>query len=261
MSEPVSRPSTRPAGPLPLAFGDGLFESVKVVDGRAFALERHLERLLASARTLGIDVREHDVRRAVEAALLGCALPMGRLRVVCSGTGVAGPAVVQVDLDPFEPRIGAAAVLTSPWTLDHTGPLAGHKTTAYADHVAALAEARSRGADEALLANRVGDLCEATTSNVFYAVDGELRTPSLASGCLPGVTRALVIEWHGAREVDEPIELVRHTASEVFLTSSTRDVQAVARWEDRTFEAPGPVTRAVQRAWAERFADLLAPPM
>ena len=62
--------------------------------------------------------------------------------------------------------------------------------------------------------------------------DGELRTPTLASGCLAGVTRALILEWYGGREVDEPIEVIER-ASEVFLASTTRDVQAVAAWDGR----------------------------
>lgn len=245
----------------PLAPGDGIFESVKVVEGRAFALDRHLARLFASARALGIAVAEDDVHRAVGVALLGCALPLGRLRVICSGAGDPGRAVVSVDLDPLPARTGPAAVVTAPFTVDERGPLTGHKTTAYADHVAALGYARSRGADEAVLANRRGDLCEATASNLFYVVDGELCTPSLASGCLPGITRALVLEWAGAREVDAPLELVREHATEVFLTSSTRDVQPVRRWDARELGAPGPVTLAVRQAWLERSGELLSAPM
>ncbi|MGS7457447.1 aminotransferase class IV, partial [Mycobacterium tuberculosis] len=82
------------------------------------------------------------------------------------------------------------------------------------------------GASEAIFANLAGDLCEGTGSNVFYVVGGELRTPTLDSGCLAGVTRALVIDWFGAKEVDEPIE-VAAGAEEIFLVSTTRDVQGV----------------------------------
>jgi len=126
--------------------------------------------------------------------------------------------------------------------------VAGLKTTSYAENVVALAYASERGATEAVLPNTVGNLCEGTGSNVFYVVDGELRTPSLASGCLAGVTRALVLEWYGAREVDEPIEVVEG-AEEVFLASTTRDVQPVHRWNERDLPAPGPVTAAVAEAW------------
>ena len=79
-----------------------------------------------------------------------------------------------------------------------------------------------------MFANLAGHLCEGTGTNVFYVVDGELRTPTLASGCLAGVTRALVLEWFGGREVDEPIEVLAE-ASEIFLASTTRDVQGVER--------------------------------
>jgi branched-chain amino acid aminotransferase len=65
-----------------------------------------------------------------------------------------------------------------------------------------------------------------------------------------------VLEWYGGREVDEPIGAVLE-ADEVFLASSTRDVQAVSRWDDRELQAPGPVTREVQRTWAEREPSLL----
>jgi branched-chain amino acid aminotransferase len=91
---------------------------------------------------------------------------------------------------------------------------------------------------------------------VFYVVDGELRTPTLESGCLAGITRALVLEWCGGVEVDEPLEVVDR-ASEVFLASTTRDVQAVSRWDDRELDAPGPVTQEVREVWTKREPELL----
>jgi branched-chain amino acid aminotransferase len=106
-----------------------------------------------------------------------------------------------------------------------------------------------------VFANTQGHLCEGTGTNVFYVVDGELRTPSLASGCLAGVTRGLILEWYGGREVDEPIEVLEQ-ASEIFLASTTRDAQAVVRWNERDLP-PGPVTRAVQEVWKSRESELL----
>lgn len=139
------------------------------------------------------------------------------------------------------------------------------KTTSYAENVVALARAAELGATEAVFANTVGSLCEGTGSNVFYVLDGELRTPSLASGCLAGITRALVLEWYGAREVDEPVAVLER-AEEVFLTSTTRDVQAVdaLRWVGepmrvRTLEAPGPITAEVSEAWRRGEARGMEP--
>ena len=85
------------------------------------------------------------------------------------------------------------------------------------------------------------------------AVDGRLLTPSLASGCLPGVTRSLVLELTGAEEAVLEMSVLA-TADEVFLTSSTRDVQPVAQVDGRPLPAPGPVTEKAMAA----FADLTA---
>jgi branched-chain amino acid aminotransferase len=157
---------------------------------------------------------------------------------------------------PIDPAAETTAVITVDWPRNERGALAGLKTTSYGENVVALAAARERGASAAVFANLAGHLCEGTGSNVFYVVDGELRTPTLASGCLAGVTRALVLEWYGAREVDEPMEVCAG-ADEIFLVSTTRDVQGVHRWNDRELPAPGPVTREAMAAWRDNEARLL----
>ncbi len=244
-----------------LTVGDGVFEAVKVVDGRPFALTRHLRRLARSAAGLGLPAPDLDeVRRAVAAVLDPEPLPLGRIRVTFTG-GVAplgsgrgdSPPTLVVVAAPMTPADASTAVVTVPWPRNERGALAGLKTTSYAENVVALAEARRRGAGEAVFPNLAGHLCEGTGSNVFYVVDGELRTPTLASGCLAGISRELLLEWHGAREVDEPIEVVER-AEEVFLVSTTRDVQPVHRWNDRELVVPGPVTSGCLKLWREREA-------
>jgi branched-chain amino acid aminotransferase len=243
-----------------LTVGDGVFESIKVVQGRPFALGPHLDRLERSAVGLGLDAPDRSlVESGVRAVLDAEHLPLGRLRITVtggpaplgSGRGDAGQTVVVVAA-PMGPAAPSSAVVTVPWPRNERGATAGLKTTSYAENVIALAHAQQQGADEAVLANTVGDLCEGTGSNVFYVVDDELRTPTLASGCLAGVTRALVLEWCGGREVDAPLAKVAAAAEEVFLVSTTRDVQPVLRWDGRTWAGPGPVTREAMRVWAER---------
>ena len=247
-----------------LTVGDGVFEAIKVVDGLPFALDLHLARLQRSASGLGLHgVDEAAVRRGIEAVLEGQDLALGRLRITVtggpaplgSGRGDASPTVIVV-ADVMHPWPETTAVATVPWPRNERGALAGLKTTSYAENVVALAAAKERGASEAIFANLAGHLCEGTGSNVFYVVDGELRTPTLASGCLAGVTRALLLEWFGGVEVDEPIEVV-DSASEVFLVSTTRDVQAVNRWDDRDLPAPGPVTTEARETWRAREPELL----
>ncbi len=245
--------------------GDGVFEVIKVVDGRPFAVDLHLERLTRSARGLGLPDPDLDaVRRGMVAVLEGEPLTLGRVRITWTG-GLSplgsdrgdGPSSLVVIGAPMDPWPETAAVCTVPWPRNERGALAGLKTTSYGENVRALALARTRECSEAVFANLQGRLCEGTGTNVFYVVDGELRTPSLASGCLAGITRALVLDWYGATEVDEPIEVLTEQASEIFLSSTTRDVQAIHRWNDRELAAPGPVTTEVRKAWHEHEADLL----
>jgi len=246
--------------------GDGVFEAIKVTDGQPFALTRHLERLARSAAGLGLPEPDLDVvRRGVGEALAGQDLPLGRIRITYtggpapmgSGRGDAPPTLV-VAAGPMDPFPETTTAATVPWPRNERGALAGLKTTSYAENVVALAEAARRGATEAIFPNLAGHLCEGTGSNVFYVVDDELRTPTLASGCLAGVTRALVLEWVGAREVDEPIEVLAQ-ASEVFLASTTRDVQGVSRLDSQDLPAPGPTTRVAQQIWRDREVSGLDP--
>ena len=248
--------------------GDGVFEAVKTLDGVPFALTRHLARLERSASGLGLPAPDlDDVRRGVAAVLDGAQDdPIGRLRITWtagphpmgSGRG-GGPATLVVAYSAIDHAAAETAVVTVPWTRNENGATAGLKTTSYAENVIALAHAQRHGGTEAILANTAGNLCEGTGSNVFYVVDGELRTPSLASGCLAGISRELVLEWCGATEVDEPLAEVRARASEAFLVSTTRDVQAIARWDDRDLPAPGPVTQRCAETWAAREAETMDP--
>lgn len=245
-----------------LTVGDGVFEAIKVVDGVPFALTRHLERLQTSASALGLPkVDLDDVRRGVAAVLDGQHLPFGRIRVTFtagpaplgSGRGDGPPTLVVVasEAKPYEPT---TKVVTFPWPRNERGVLAGVKSTSYAENVIALAHAAERGASEAIFANLAGHVCEGTGSNLFYVVDGELRTPTLASGCLAGVTRRLLVEWAGAVEIDESYAVLER-ASEMFLASTVRDVQGIHTFDDRSLPAPGPVTEEVAAIWRAKEAE------
>ncbi|GAA2647883.1 aminodeoxychorismate lyase [Streptomyces vastus] len=250
-----------------LTVGDGIFETVKAIDGRPFALTRHLERLARSARGLGLPEPDLDeVRRACAAVLDANPMPLGRLRITYTGglsplgsdRGEHGPTLV-VAVGETSRRADSTAAITVPWTRNERGALTGLKTTSYAENVVALARAREQGATEALFANTVGQLCEGTGSNVFVVLDGEIHTPPIASGCLAGITRALTVEWTGAKETDLALDVLER-AEEIFLTSTLRDVQAVNRVDARELPGtPGPVTAKAMRTFDERAGDDLDP--
>lgn len=262
-----------PADDRALTNGDGCFETLKVVDGVPFALTRHLARLRRSCEALGIDAPEDDRLRSACHAVVEAndraskaaeAGPVGRVRIiVTAGRAPLGPGRPSGDdrsatglvLLTGPPRIlgPTAAVVVGPWLRNERSPLAGVKATSYAENAVAYRWGEARGADEVLFANIAGELCEGTGSNVFVVVDGTLRTPPLASGCLAGVTRELVLELAGVElaGVDQaPVPMAALAeATEAFLTSSTRDVHPVATIEGRSLPAPGPVTAEVQAAW------------
>ncbi|QNE78417.1 4-amino-4-deoxychorismate lyase [Streptomyces finlayi] len=250
-----------------LTVGDGVFETVKTVGGRPFALTRHLDRLTRSARGLGLPDPDHEeIRRAARAVIDATPLPLGRLRITFTGgisplgsdRGDSAPGLV-VALGEVGRRPDSTAVITVPWTRNEHSAVAGLKTTSYAENVVALARARDRGASEALFTNTAGQLCEGTGSNVFVVIDGQIHTPPLASGCLAGITRALAVEWTGAQETELTPEVLGR-AEEIFLTSTTRDIQAVHRVDDRELPgAPGPVTAKAMRVFDERAGDDLDP--
>lgn len=241
---------------------DGVFETLKVTGGVAFAVSRHLDRLERSAAGMGLPAPDRDrVRVAITETIAANAEALGelgRLRVTFtageaplgSDRGEAGPTLV-VAVSPMKPWPESAAVITVPWPRNERSPLAGIKSTSYAENVLALAQAHDHGAGEALMGDTRGRLCEGTGSNVFVVIDGRLITPTLDTGCLPGVTRALVLEWCDAVEEDMPFEALT-SASEAFITSSTRDVQPVHRIDARSLTAPGPVTAAVMAEFARR---------
>ncbi|HEX6310942.1 MAG TPA: aminotransferase class IV [Acidimicrobiia bacterium] len=250
-----------------LLVGDGVFETLRVYGGVPFAWTRHYERLQRSAGGLGLEVPASErLRTATEAVLAANDLTEGRVRLTVTG----GPAPLGSERGPVGPTVIVAAaearpwppsvrVVTVPWVRNERSAVAGLKTTSYAENVRALAYAHERDAGEAIFTNTRGELCEATGSNVFVVRDGVLRTPPAESGCLLGVTRALVLQLCGPAGIEAhevtlaPDDLA--DADEAFLTSSTREVHPISHVDDRALPAiPGSVSRQL----AEAFAELVA---
>ena len=241
-----------PASDHGITVGDGLFESMKVVDGVAFAVGRHLARLRRTASGLGLQVPpDAELRDAVESTIAANGPDVGRVRLtVTGGAGPAGtvrgegPVTVLVQCSPLAPWPASASVLVVPWPRNERGALAGLKTTSYAENIIALARAHEAGADEAIFGNTAGNLCEGTGTNVFVVIDDRVATPPLSSGCLAGVTRELLLEIDpDIAEVDVPLTALS-SVEEAFLTSSTRDVMAISAIDGRPLrDVNGPHTR------------------
>src|SRR5437588_1715644 len=245
-----------------LLTGDGVLETLKVEGGVPFAVRRHLDRLARSADGLALDAPPSEtVRAALTDVVQANGLIEGVARITLTGgpaplgsdRGMAGPTLI-VACGPPRGWGASAAVAVAPWPRNERSALAGLKTVSYAENVIALRFARERGAEEAIFANLAGRLCEGTGTNVFVGVGGRMLTPPLSAGCLAGVTRDLLLELGVVEEEDLPVSALAE-ADEAFLTSSTRDVQAISSVDGSPLSvAPGPLTKAA----ADAFRDLQA---
>lgn len=253
-----------------LVVGDGVFETVKIEGGSPFALTRHLDRIVRSAQGLGIGVPDVGaIREGVAATMDGQDLPFGRIRItVTSGPGPLGSPrgghglTTVVITEPSERPPSVSSIITVKWPRNERGALSGLKTTSYAENAKMVEAAIAAGASEAVMPNTAGLLCEGTGSNIMYVVGEQLITPTLDSGCLAGVTRALVLEWCSEEldviEKDAPIEVLQD-ADEIILVGTTRDVQGIDKVDGREVAAPGPVTRRAQETWAREAAKDVDP--
>lgn len=238
--------------------GDGVFETLKVEQGTPYALTRHLRRLARSAAGLDLPTPDESlVRDAVAQVCQRQPYELGVLRITyTSGPGPLGSqrgdhgCTLTVVSMPGRPWPASTKVHRSQWPRNDRSPLAGLKTTSYAENAVALAAAKRIGASEAIMANLDGQLCEGTGSNVFIVHDGQVYTPPLASGCLAGVTRGLVLDWFEVTEAALPFEALL-TADEVFLTSCTRDIHPVHAVDERSI-AQWPVTAAMAQEFRRR---------
>ena len=257
-----------------LLTGDGVFETLRVYRGEPYCWRRHYERLARSASGMGLAIPPSEaLRRAALDVIAANRFGDGRLRITVTGgpaplgsdRGRATPTLILAasELPPPAPA-APVAVVTVPWPRNERGALAGLKTISYGENVRALAAAKEAGAGEAIFPNTRGELCEGTGTNVFVVTGGVLRTPPESSGCLLGVTRALILDLAeqlhiAAQEVTLPLTAVA-TADEAFISSSTREVQAISAVDGNPLPvAPGPVTTLLADAFRRMVLDDLDP--
>jgi branched-chain amino acid aminotransferase len=227
--------------------GEGVFETFRSYDGRAPTAAEHFERLGSGCRVLGLEAPEpSDLLTAVRELLRENQLPDARVRITVTAQTLLATA------SPLEPWPETARAVVAPWPHNELNPLAGVKTTSRADTLMARNYAQREGADEALFFNLAGNLCEATTANVFVVRDGRVETPPLSAGCLPGLTRARVLELCDELRIDvAETDIARQAfeiAEERFLTSSTRGVQPL--------NTAGPVTLRLQEQLRRKIESL-----
>lgn len=199
-----------------------LLETLPYVRGTWPRRDRHVQRMQRSARALGIPFDVAQAERALDAAVAADAARDRRVRLVLQEDGC-----VQVDLQPLPPAASCLRYIISPARIRSDDPLNQHKTDWRERFTQALAGAHARGADEAILLNEREEVVEGTYTNVFVERAGQLYTPPLASGALPGCLRAeLLAEGRCSEATLTAADLAR--ADRVLLGNSLRGLLATS---------------------------------
>lgn len=215
--------------------GDGVFEVVRLYDGRPYGLEEHLQRMGRSAAALRLPFDIDAVRGDAEKLLEHAEPADGALRLLVTRGGRRIGLVE--DLHPLPDTVALRTVTYSP-----TRVLDGVKSLSYAANMLATRLAKEQGADEALLVTPHGRVLEGPTTTFFYVLDGALYTPPLEDRILDSITRRALFEVTDAAERITTLDDLPQV-SEAFLASSAREVQPVHAIDEIAIPAaPGPVS-------------------
>ena len=238
------------AGDRGLLLGDGIFETVLVLNRTPLWGNMHLARMESSARELGLGFQRAEIDDAISAILDGIDESHHVLRITLTrgsaarGLGANGgsPALL-LSLDRFDPALmfQKATLVTSAVRRNPHSVASRLKTTSYIDNIAAAREASARGADDALMLNIDGNAACSTIANLFVLKDGRLITPARDQAILTGVMRQVLIAAAAhigiltEERAVEPAELL--AADAVFLTNSLRFIRPVTALDQQPLSA------------------------
>ncbi len=247
-------------------YGDGLFETVRVVNGRPFRLAQHLERMTRGADFLKIKppFTAKELQQFVEQLIENNQMPEAILRVMLTrGPGERGytpkaegrPTVVMtLHVAPPSEYPIQWSLVTSSFRVLAADPLSSFKTLNKLTHVMARAEAAEKGADEALLINTNGEVAETASGSLFWIYNDKICTTPTGRGVLPGITRAVVLEICQTlglltnKRVIKP-EALKNSEG-IFITQSAFGVVPVAMFDGEPV-APSPLVDQIFNAYRD----------
>jgi len=253
-----------------LVNGWGVFTTMRVYEGVPFAFERHWNRLSRDADRIQLPLSygSSAAQDAIERVIAANAVQSGSIRIYFIhnrgsmwSSDESFPAVDLIVYSGDLPaRVGPTQLALMPDGRHAANPLTGTKVTAWLNNVWHLEQARRNGFEDALLLNERGEVAECTAANVFCVRRHGIVTPPSSSGCLRGVTREILLELApqaGVAASEQPISREElYAADEVFISSTTRQVQAVVGIGEKRFaSAPGPITQRLARLFSDYVND------
>ena len=233
-------------------YGDGVFETLRIYNGKPFLFDRHIGRLSHGLGSLFIGdkysfseylehTRELIEKNNVTEGVLRIQATRGPGKRGYSTTGNYDPTVLislheAPNIDPN--NVMPVKLATSTQILSDHDPFSTLKTTNKLANIVALREAEKIGMDDALLTNQTGNITEASGSNVFWIKNNTLFTPPVSSGCLSGITRGMILELAIALKLPTVQKDITPTqlgdAESVFLTNSIREIQPVIQIDGKS---------------------------
>ncbi len=254
-----------------LLYGDGVFEGIRIYDGKVFRLKEHVDRLFESAKAIKLEIpmtREQMVK-AIQDTVNVNNKTNGYIRpVVTRGAGTLGldprktsdPQIIIIvdDISLYPPELyeNGMEIATVATIRNHPAALNPRiKSLNYLNNILAKIEGIQQGCLESLMLNHKGEIAECTGDNIFLIKDGHLRTPPIDAGVLAGITRDAVIGL--AKEARIPVDeisLTRHDvfiADECFLTGTAAEIIPVVKCDGRAIGTgkPGPITKKLREAF------------
>ena len=256
------------AGQVGLLSGWGVFTTMRVVDGIPFAFERHWARMIRDAAALKVPMPSDSeaVRRNLLALVEANRASQATLRLVVvrnRGGLWEGPSTGRasdvIGLTAASKDWGSSVKLSYvPQGRHAANEFAGTKILSWAMNLTWIERAQARGFDEVILLNERGEVAECTSANIFIAQGNDVWTPPLNSGCLPGITREILIGEtlvpgiHVRERTLAPCDLEQ--ADEIFITSTTRNLLTVSQIEGRNVGRSDRVRGALEAAF-ENFVN------
>ena len=209
--------------------GDGVFETVLSIDEKAIVWDRHYARMQKAANKILINIpAKIDIDLAI-AAILKDEIGRNRLRVVCLADGGWF-----LTLQPITEIAESISITRFPFIRDSRSAISGIKSLSYSESIIAIRHAENLGFADSIFLNEREEVVETGLANILILNQDGWRTPAISSGCLPGITRELLMNWFGVKEaVLNFDDLLK--AKAVYLTSSIRLIQRVDKVEQKLY--------------------------
>ena len=247
-----------------ILYGWGVFTTIKIHRGKPLFFEKHWNRLERDSRRIGIKIGYgfEEIKEIVDSIILKNSINYGKMRInlikgedrMWGSEGIGDQLLIFTD--GLKDDKEGIRLTISPFKINNHSPVSGIKSTSYLAHILSLEGVKRKGFDEAIVMNGDGYIAECIMANLFWIREEKIYTPSLNTGCLPGITREVVLEIINDLGIDlkegEFTLKDMEGAKEIFITSSLKGIKPVKSVNEKEFDLNNtPITSLISRRFKE----------